>query len=220
MNQIINGDLFKNIQSAVKRKTGVNVPTQEIREFVLDNQEEMNSNGGKSWVVRHFTDQIHSQKNSITPVQQSTSPIYIPNIYSSGVDTQESVDQVDAIVPAQPNHPSNLSIPANSLPSEIIQEVQQRFSHSQEIQSEIVNYLQEQQFTSALELRKKLGELASVESKILSKILSDYRNQHESNLSQLRDTLNQSKIQASSNAQNFTQTFQSRIREMKESFGL
>lgn len=220
MSLIIDSKLFKNIQSSIKREVGISVQTEEIREFVLANQDEMNSNGGKAWVVRHFVDQIRSQQSSITPISKSELPIYIPNIYSDGAKLQESVGQVDAIVPTQETQASSLTATSNTLPSEILKEVQQRFSHSQEVQAEIVNYLQDQQFTSALELRQKLGELANVESKILSKILSDYRNQHESNLLQLRATLNQSKSKASENAQVFTQTHQNRLREMEAAFGL
>lgn len=222
-NFIIDGNLFKNIQSQIKRETekflgkgkGVSVQLPEIREFVVENQNEMFANGGKAWVVNHFVEQVRSQSKSLAVVDSVKSDIDISYNYT------DSTPNTELPIPAQQQAPLATQQTAITLPSEILAEVQTKFSnYSQEVQMELVNHLQELNFQSALELRQKLNELSQLESKLLVKVLGDYRTQHESNLSTLRQTLAQTTDKVNSQSENFTQQFNQRKREIELMFGL
>lgn len=218
-NFIIDGNLFKSIQSSIKRDTerflgkgnGTSVSLSEIREFVVENQNEMFSNGGKQWVVDHFVTQVRNQRSALSVSTSAEKPIIIDYNYS-----QSKPEQLGQITTQSAPQISSLE-----LPKEILSEIQTKFSgHSQEVQQEIVRHLQELKLQSALELRQKLNELSNLESRLLTKVLTDFRNQHESNLSTLRQTLASTKREVDTDSQNFTQEFKDKIKEIEKMFGL
>lgn len=230
-NFIIDGNLFKNIQSCIKRETekslgkgnGISVGLSEIREFVVENQKEMFANGGKSWVIDHFVKQIQQQRKEIVPVESHSERIIISNNYTNELaNTETSLPVPVAEKPALTKQAPTQALSTElSLPSEILAEVQSKFSnYSQEVQMEVVNHLQELKLQSALELRQKLDELSNLEARLLSKILGDFRTQHENNLSSLRKTLSETRGEVAVQAGNFTQSFQQRTREIEMMFGL
>lgn len=229
-NFVIDGNLFKNIQSQIKRETekflgkgkGISVQLPEIREFVVENQEQMFANGGKTWVVDHFVKQIRDQRKSLSVVNSANEDIIIRNNYTE-IANNTHEQKTELPVPSQQSAPlANQQQNGNLvLPSEILTEVQTKFSnYSQEVQIELVNHLQELKLQSALELRQKLNELANLESKLLLKVLGEYRVQHENTLSSLRQTLSQTTNEVKGQSANFTQAFQQRNQEIKAMFGI
>lgn len=230
-NFVIDGNLFKSIQSAVKRETerflgkgnGISVSLPEIREFVVDNQADMFANGGKPWVVNYFVEQIKSQQNSLVVSTPTNSSIIIE--YNDTVEDSVVKEETSTLLaPKSQNLAVREATPECSslgLPAEILTEIQTRFAnHSQEVQEEVITHLQELKIQSAIDLRSKLNELGNLESRLLRKVLSDYQKQEEDNLLAVRESLSKATTNVGTKAENFTQEFNKRIRDAEMMFGL
>lgn len=227
----IDTKLFKRIQSQVNRKLPqhqISISLGSVREHVVQNHTDL-TEARISLVVDELVDICLGAQEKAMSVYQGQEITIQEGIVDKGslsaplIDEQTSELQSSSMVAAQQVVPqqNQLAMPSSVDYSTICSFVQEEFANeSKQMQLELVSYLEEQTFSSMLQLRQSLAELRKFRVDVLRKLIADHNDESNKELYQLRSALQLGQSQRQAQAVEETNAFLASLADKKAVFGL
>ena len=227
----IDTKLFKRIQSQVNRKLSqhqISISLGSVREHVVQNHTDL-TEARISLVVDELVDICLGAQEKAMSVYQGQKTTVQDGLVDEAslsvlaIDEQASEPQSSSMVPAQQVVPqqNRLAMPSSVDHNAICSFVQEEFANeSKQMQLELVSYLEEQTFSSMLQLRQSLAELRKFRVDVLRKLIADHNDESNKELYQLRSALQLGQSARQAQAVEETNAFLASLADKKAVFGL
>jgi hypothetical protein len=218
---------IKRLQTRASRK-GINVSKSQVREVYTQvvTEPESPSDEEMRVVIQQLETQYQAPSYEATDSQLSVTEQSLP------IQQQEPQQMTPAQATAQPSNSTLATSSRSSLAQatsanlgitqqQIQEAVEQQFGKENvETKQAILNYVAQDTFATAQELQTALSKLRQMRLDILMKLISDHNQASSSDENLLKTALLQASASRQKETEDFFDSFESQLLQMRASFGI
>lgn len=220
---ILDGKLYKRLQSSVKRKLGEDaegLTIPQIRSYCLGNIEAINQNDYQ-WLVENLfqavlTGTLETQVNEevgLVPVENDSS--FVPIKVPGKVPIKDEESGLSVIKPESQSNQLATKEEPQSLTVQIQESISLETS-TQALTEELINYEVEETISSVQDLRDKLAAIRSFKEEAVTGVLNEHLSIKTQTLSKVRSMLSQTSDSKEVRNSTHTEVFLGKLKQAQE----